>query len=64
MEIQTARELIADGEGWMDMLVDRNKTSHTYNEETVEEIVQNICEKHFELLTALRQKMEVVESKK
>lgn len=59
-----SRDLIADGEGWMDMLVDRKKTSHTYNEETAEEIVQNICEKHFELLTALRQKMEVVESKK
>ena len=59
-----SRDLIAEGEGWMNMLIDRNKTSHTYNEETAEEIVQNICERHVGLLTALKQKMAIVESKK
>ena len=33
-----SNELISDGEGWMKMLESRNKTSHTYNEETAEEI--------------------------
>lgn len=39
--------LIVDVEGWMEMLVDRNKTSHTYNEETVEEVMQKVCCRHF-----------------
>jgi nucleotidyltransferase substrate binding protein (TIGR01987 family) len=37
--------LIKDGKSWMDMLKSRNMTSHSYNEETAEEIcgaVQNI----------------------
>lgn len=28
--------LVDDGERWMQMLQDRNRTSHTYNEETAE----------------------------
>ena len=31
-------DLIKDGKSWMDMLKSRNMTSHTYNEETAEEI--------------------------
>jgi nucleotidyltransferase substrate binding protein (TIGR01987 family) len=30
------KRLISDGEGWMEMIKSRNKTSHTYNEETAE----------------------------
>lgn len=34
--------LITDAQIWMDMIASRNKTSHTYNEETANEIFKNI----------------------
>ncbi len=40
-----SRGLIADGTGWMQMLSDRNRTSHTRNEETAEAILRNIQRK-------------------
>ena len=51
------RELIDDGEAWMDMLIDRNKTSHTYNEEIAEEIFCKIVGKHHNLFLALKEKL-------
>jgi nucleotidyltransferase substrate binding protein (TIGR01987 family) len=47
--------LIDDGQGWMHMLADRNRTSHTYNEETAEAILLNIRQQHHPLLKALEQ---------
>jgi nucleotidyltransferase substrate binding protein (TIGR01987 family) len=47
------RNLISDGDGWMMMLTDRNRSSHTYNEATAEEIVQNIHTRYVGLLGAL-----------
>ena len=34
--------LIKDGKGWMEMLKSRNQTSHTYNEEVVEDLKKRI----------------------
>jgi nucleotidyltransferase substrate binding protein (TIGR01987 family) len=50
--------LIDDGEGWMAMYADRNKTSHTYNEETADEIMRNVVARYFSLFLALKEKME------
>lgn len=36
------RELIIDGHAWLEMLKDRNRTVHTYNETTANEILKNI----------------------
>ena len=50
--------LIADGEGWMEMIKSRNLTSHTYNEAIAEAIAKDILERYFELFEAFEQKME------
>ena len=51
------RDLIEDGEAWMAMLIDRNKTSHTYNEEIAEEIFFKIIGTHYDVFLALNKKM-------
>lgn len=48
--------LIQNGEIWMDMIVNRNQTSHTYNEETSQKIVNNIKKKYFVEFQALQKK--------
>ena len=51
--------LIKNGEAWMDMIRHRNLTTHTYNEETAEEVVLSILNIYFSefetLLTRLEQ---------
>ncbi len=49
--------LITDGEMWMDMLQSRKKTSHTYNEETAEEITLAVQEHYYLLFQELATKM-------
>jgi len=49
-----SKGLISDGQGWMRMLADRNRTSHTYNEETAEAILLNIRQQHHALLKELQ----------
>jgi nucleotidyltransferase substrate binding protein (TIGR01987 family) len=43
-------KLITDGEGWIDMLEDRNKTSHIYDEKQALAVYKRIKEQHFALL--------------
>jgi nucleotidyltransferase substrate binding protein (TIGR01987 family) len=50
--------LIEDGEGWMDMIDNRNLTSHTYNESVAQEIANNIRTRFFGLFVALRDTMQ------
>jgi len=50
--------LVDQGELWMQMLQDRNRTSHTYNEETAQEILNNISRHYHVLLGELKQRME------
>jgi nucleotidyltransferase substrate binding protein (TIGR01987 family) len=52
-----SKGLVSDGHAWMQMLTDRNRTSHTYNEETAEAILMNIRLQHHPLLKALEQTM-------
>lgn len=48
--------LIQEGEKWMEMFKDRNKTSHTYNSQTAKEIASAIQNCYFELFNALKNK--------
>ncbi|OGS00421.1 MAG: hypothetical protein A3G41_03295 [Elusimicrobia bacterium RIFCSPLOWO2_12_FULL_59_9] len=43
--------LIKDGQGWIDMLEDRNKTSHIYDEKQALRIYKKIKGSHFKLLS-------------
>jgi len=49
---------ITDGNGWMRMHKSRNLTSHTYDEETAEEIIRNIRYEYFLLLKDLKGALE------
>lgn len=50
-------ELITDGKEWMNMLTNRNLTSHTYNSETAEEIHDEITDSYIFLFNAFEEKM-------
>ena len=50
--------LIEDGENWMNMFRDRNRTAHTYNEEIADEIAQAILHLYYNLFLLLQKKME------
>lgn len=49
--------LITDGDGWLDMMTDRNLTSHTYNEAAALETYGKIKAKHWGLFNQLQQQL-------
>ena len=49
--------LVEDGEGWMEMIKSRNQSSHTYNENTAKELVENIAERYYPLFIVFKNKM-------
>ncbi|MDD5297347.1 MAG: nucleotidyltransferase substrate binding protein [Rhodocyclaceae bacterium] len=38
------RGIVTDGEGWMEMIASRNRTVHTYNEATAEQIAERVVD--------------------
>ncbi len=55
--------LIDDGAVWMDMLQSRNKTSHTYNEKTAQEICQAVIEQYYPAFRQFVEKMANIKAK-
>ena len=51
------KRLIEDGEGWMEMIKSRNQTSHTYNLQIANEIVEKIIHHYSLLFNTLLKKM-------
>ncbi|MBC7913258.1 MAG: nucleotidyltransferase substrate binding protein [Pyrinomonadaceae bacterium] len=49
-------DLIFDGEGWMEMHKDRNRSSHSYNEEIADQIVEAIRFRYYDLFLELEDK--------
>jgi nucleotidyltransferase substrate binding protein (TIGR01987 family) len=51
-------QLITDGKIWMDMIASRNKTSHTYHQETANEIYDKIINEYYPSFLAFQKTME------
>lgn len=51
------RGLIVDGEGWMEMIDSRNKSAHTYNRETADELAEKIVTRYHDLFAAFAEQM-------
>jgi len=51
-------KLVTNGHLWMDMITSRNKTSHTYNEETANEIYNKILKEYYPAFIEFKDTME------
>ena len=54
--------ILEDADVWMDMIVSRNLTSHTYNETTALRIAQAIIETYHPQFLALRERLEALKA--
>ena len=52
-----AAKLIADADAWMDMLVDRNLMSHTYDFTRFEAVIENTRSRYLAVLDSLYQRL-------
>ena len=52
--------LIENGETWMSMIKSRNQTSHTYNEETAQAIIEEIISNYYREFIQLQNKFETL----
>ena len=50
-------QIIEEGEKWIEMLDDRNLTSHTYDEIIAKEIYNNIIHKYYQNFVKLEEKL-------
>jgi nucleotidyltransferase substrate binding protein (TIGR01987 family) len=50
-------DLIEDGQAWMDMIKDRNLSSHTYDEETANDLVAAIIKTYYSQFMEFEKKM-------
>jgi nucleotidyltransferase substrate binding protein (TIGR01987 family) len=51
------KNLIYDGEAWMDMIKSRNLTSHIYQKKVADSIISNIVKKYYKCFDELKIKM-------
>jgi nucleotidyltransferase substrate binding protein (TIGR01987 family) len=52
------KNLVTDGENWMEMIKSRNMSSHTYNPETANAIGKLVLEVYFQLFQQFAQRMQ------
>ena len=63
IELAFKRGLITDGTAWMAMLKDRNRTVHTYNQDTADEIADNNLSIYFRCYIELKDELEKISKK-
>ncbi|MCI5218041.1 MAG: nucleotidyltransferase [Candidatus Electrothrix sp. LOE2] len=54
--------IIEDGEIWMDMIQSRNRTSHTYNEETAKEISTTVISVYYNAFKKMKKKLDTLQN--
>ncbi len=60
IQLAFKRGLIVNGEEWMQMLKDRNRTSHVYNEDIANEIADKILNVYYKLFHELESNFEKI----